>query len=85
MIQPLEWREGTQCPIFSEWIAETPFGRFRLITTGKQFMLAETPWGRKAPSRFATVADGQRWAEKEWEKRVNQCLVSAVPTTASEE
>lgn len=85
MIKPLEWYEGTQCEIFGEWIADTPFGRFRIITTGRQFMLSETPWGKKAPKRFASVDEAKQWAAGQWIAKMETCLISAAPTTASEE
>lgn len=77
MIKSLEWREGVQCAIFSEWIADTPFNRFRIIITGKQYMVSDTPWGRKAPKRFASLEAAKEWAEQQWVSRVEACLISA--------
>lgn len=72
----LEWTEPAKANDevrYDHTKAETPFGRFLLTWKGwkeyPDYGFDETPWGEAEYKDWNTVADAQRWAETEMEKR----------------
>ena len=74
-IKPLVWESGIQSEFFSEWSAQTPLGKFRvLFKPSRGFYLYCTPLGVESTKTFNVLSDVQLYAQSEYERRVRECL-----------
>ncbi|AMV30894.1 hypothetical protein VN12_19630 [Pirellula sp. SH-Sr6A] len=73
-IKPLAWVKGN--PNISEWTAETPLGKFRVIKRyqDKSAIVYMAPFDCGVCPDFLDIEDAKAWCQAEYERRVRECL-----------